>query len=142
LGRTIRKHLLTSLLLGVGLGLAARMIMRVVAWSAGLAGSFSTGGSFEVVLFGAMIGTPVAFGLLVIRERMTRRTRWLGRAVGGILFALFVLLPPESARSAMAATPDPPLLTVLLFGGLLFLFGWSLDLLPSAKSREHSPDRR
>lgn len=53
---------------------------------------------------------------------------WAGVLTGLGFFAAFALLPPTSARSALAGTADPPILTALLFAGLFLLFGLALEL--------------
>jgi len=123
----LRHHGLAALIAGLGLGLGARIVMRVIAWSAGLPGSFSSGGSLEVVVFGALIGWPVGLTFYALRHRIRSRLPWPGLLLGGGLFLAFALVPPGSARSALAGTPDPPLLTGLLFLILFLLFGASLE---------------
>ena len=45
---------------GLILGLGARLAMRVVAMQADVGPEFSLGGSVDVVLFGVMVGAPIA----------------------------------------------------------------------------------
>lgn len=123
----LQSYWLSSVLSGIGLGIGARVVMRIVAWSSGLAGSFSLGGSRDVVLFGVLIGTPFALLFFAARERFAWPRAWSGRLAGGTLFAFLAFIPPGSARSALAATPEPPLQTALLFAVLFVLFGWTLE---------------
>jgi S1-C subfamily serine protease len=55
--------IVSALCAGVWLGIAARIAMRFIALEAGVSPGFSSGGSLEVILFGAMIGMPVAAGV-------------------------------------------------------------------------------
>ncbi|MBK5297535.1 MAG: hypothetical protein JJE40_10285 [Vicinamibacteria bacterium] len=41
---------------GLLLGIGARLAMRVLSWLARTASGFSTGGSVEIVVFGALLG--------------------------------------------------------------------------------------
>ena len=114
---------------GLVLGVAARLLMRFVALEAGVSPGYSLGGSLEVIAFGAIVGTPVAFAFLSIRQRVRYRVPWPGLALGlGMLVAL-TAVPPPSARSALAATPDTPWATFVGFGLLFVLWGVALDLL-------------
>jgi len=113
---------------GLGLGVGARLLMRLIALEAGLPGSYSLGGSVDVVLFGLLLGGPIAAGFWLIRPRLAWRRPFAGVALGTMLLALFALLPPASARSALAGTPDTPLFTLLGFGLLLIGWGAALEL--------------
>jgi len=101
--------------------------MRLIALSAGGAGAFSIGGSAEVVLFGIALGAPVALFFFALRERMPLPVPWGGIAVGLTLFVILALIPPPAARSALAGTADPPLVTASLFGALFAAYGGVLD---------------
>ncbi len=118
---------MASLVAAIALGVGARIVMRIISWVSGLPGAFSAGGSFEVVLFGALIGFPIALGFFWVRDRVRARLPWPGLLLGASLFLVLALLPPGSARSAMAGTPDPPVVTALLFLGLCLLFGAGLE---------------
>ena len=92
-----------------------------------MAGGFSSGGSLEVILIGAMIGTPVA--LLVWTCRRTWRLPfWLGTIAGLGLFVTLAVVPPSAARSALAGTPDK-LSTALLFAAAFVSYGALLDVI-------------
>ena len=109
------------------LGIAARLVMRLVAMESGLAGAFSVGGSLEVAAFGALIGAPVAWLFFVLRPRVKLRIPWAGVLCGLGVFLLFSLIPPPAARSALAATPDTPAATALAFAVLFVAWGWILE---------------
>lgn len=126
--RFFQQHALAALTASVLLGLGARAVMRLIAWLSGLPGAFSAGGSFEVVLFGLLLGFPAAFVFLALRARLRTTQPWPGLLFGAGLFLLLAMFPPGSAQSAMAGTPDPPVATALLFLGLFALFGWLLEL--------------
>jgi hypothetical protein len=100
--------------------------MRVIVLEAGLPGSYSLGGSLEVVLFGLLLGAPLAAGFWLLRPQLPWRRPLGGLVLGGLLTALLAVVPPPSAASALAATPDTPLLTWLGFG--LLLVAWAVAL--------------
>ena len=77
----------------------------------------SLGGSLEVVAFGAIIGTPVALLFFAVRARVESWSPWLGLSA----------IPPPPARSALEATPDTPVATVLAFGVLFVVWGVGLE---------------
>jgi hypothetical protein len=126
---TVVLHLLIgALIAGTVLGAAARLLMRLIAFEAGLPGFFSLGGSLEVVLFGVLVGAPLAAGFWLLRPRLRWRSPLPGLAFGVVLTLLLAALPPPSARSALAGTPDTPLLTWLGFGLLFTTWGAGLEL--------------
>jgi hypothetical protein len=124
---TIRRRVVASLVAGAAFGLGARVVMRFIARASGTAGAFSWGGSLEVVLFGAMIGAPVALCFFLLRDRVPVPPPWPGLVIGVALFAVLAMRPPGSAQSAILATNDPPLLTAGLFLALCLLFGAGLE---------------
>ena len=113
---------------GVWLGVAGRIAMRFVALEAGTTPGFSSGGSLEVIAFGAIIGTPVALVVWAYR-RGRQLPRWSGTAVGMLLLLVVVAFEPPAAKSALAATPDTPLTTALLFVAAFASFGALLDVI-------------
>ena len=113
---------------GVWLGLASRIAMRIVAFEAGTNVGFSAGGSLEVVAFGTIVGAPVALVLWACRRRW-QLPRWSGTAAGMLLFFILVVFQPPAAKSALAATPDMPLATALLFAAAFASFGVLLDVI-------------
>lgn len=112
---------------GTTLGIAGRVLMRIIAREAGLPGSYSLGGSLEVVLFGVFIGTPVALVFWLSRPRLHWRRPLPGVALGLLGTGLLATFPPPSARSALAATPDTPVFTWLGFGFLVTAWAVALD---------------
>ena len=119
-----------ALALGAGLwlGIAGRIAMRLVSLEAGVAPEFSTGGSVEVALFGALLGAPIALAFLIARSRW-KLPAWSGVIVGLLLFAALALVPPDPARSALVATPDSPAATAVLFGLAFASYGALLGAL-------------
>ena len=111
---------------GVWLGVAARIAMRLIALQAGLVGGFSSGGSLEVILFGAMFGAPVALVTWSCRSKW-RLPIWFGIIVALALFFLLTMFQPSAARSALGGTPDKPLWTALLFAAAFASYGALLD---------------
>lgn len=64
------------------LGLGARLLMRLIALEAGLRRHFSLGGSLEVVLFGVLLGAPVAAGFWLVRPRLRLPSPYAGLGLG------------------------------------------------------------
>lgn len=134
-----------AVLWGLVLGLAIRVAMRFVALEAGMSPGFSTGGSLEVVGFGALVGAPIAMVFFLLRPKIGVRGPGPGLLVGLTMFAAFALLPPPSARSALAATSDSPSATAALFGGVLAAWGLGSEYLHRrflARSVIDSPEAR
>jgi hypothetical protein len=133
--RQLTRLLIVSCLSGTLLGVAARMTMRFVALEAGVSASFSLGGSLEVVAFGAIIGTPVALLFFAVRARVESWSPWLGLLCGLSLFGALSAIPPPPARSALEATPDTPVATVLAFGVLFVVWGVGLEYVARVLTR-------
>jgi hypothetical protein len=118
-----------SVVAGVMLGLAARVVMRLVALESGLDPGFSLGGSLEVMAFGGLVGAPAAAAFLIVRGRLLVAGWWPGLVFGAALFVALTLAQPPAARSAMAGTPDTPAATVLAFAAMFVGWGGSLEWL-------------
>ena len=116
-----------ALVAGLLLGCGARLAMRVLSWLAGTASEFSTGGSVEIVVFGTLLGTPLALGLFLLRHWRGWTHPWVGLWVSLGIFATLAARPSPSARSALAASPVPGAVIVLVFGALFALFGLWID---------------
>lgn len=112
---------------GLVLGVAARFVMRIIALEAGRPGNFSLGGTVDVVAFGMLLGTPLAVLFWSVRSRLPVRRPLAGLVLGLLMFGVLALVPPPSARSAMAATPDTPLHTLLELAILLAVWGCAVD---------------
>ena len=52
----VLRFLPAAVLAGVALGVAGRLLMRLIAIEAGMSAAYSTGGSLEVVAFGVLAG--------------------------------------------------------------------------------------
>lgn len=100
--------------------------MRFIALEAGVAPGFSSGGSLEVILFGAMIGMPAALLVWACRGKW-RLPFWFGTFAGLALFVILSIFPPPAARSALGGTPDRPFWTTLLFAAAFVSYGAVLD---------------
>lgn len=129
--RLVLRSVTAGLLLGVG----ARGLMRLIALEAGLPGSYSPGGSLEVVLFGLIIGAPVALGFQLIRPRIPLRRPLAGLALGSAMLLVLALWPPDSARSAFEGTPDTPGFTLVGFWLLFACWGAFLEWMPGSRGR-------
>ena len=116
-----------ALVAGLLLGCGARIAMRVLSWLAGTASAFSTGGSVEIVVFGTLLGTPLALAVFVIRNWRGWTHPWVGLWVSLGIFATVAARPSPSAQSALAASPVPGVVIVLVFGALFALFGVWID---------------
>ena len=125
---SLARLLTASVVSGIVLGIAARLVMRFIALESGIPGSYSLGGSLEVAAFGAMLGTPLAFAFLMLRLRVSMKAPWVGLLFGLIVFTMLSILRPPSAQSALAGTPDTPLSTALAFALLFAVWGIGLDL--------------
>lgn len=121
---------------GVGLGVAARLAMRLVALAVGMPGSFSAGGSFEVILFGALLGTPLAALFFQVRRRIPWPAPLPGLLFGLAIFGVLSAIPPPAARSALASTPGSAGITAVVFAAVFAAWGIALDLFAS---RGHRP---
>ena len=120
------RSLLAAAASGVLLGIAARVVMRLVARESGLEGGFTLGGSLEVVAFGALIGAPIALLFFMFRHRVSVPAPWAGLLCGFALFLVFLVFPPPAAQSALVDTPDTPASTAVAFA-VLFV-GWGAML--------------
>lgn len=118
--------IVSALCAGVWLGVTARIAMRFIALEAGMAPGFSSGGSLEVILFGAMFGMPVALLVWTCRSKW-RLPFWFGTSAGLALFVILSVFQPPAARSALAGTPDKALWTTVLFAAVFVLYGAVLD---------------
>lgn len=122
---------------GVALGVAARLAMRLIAWQAGVNPEFSFGGSVEVILFGVVVGTPVALVVWLCRH-LVALPRWTGVFAGLLLFAVLSAWPPSAARSALEGTPDAPMATGVVFAAAFAVYGIVLDAMWHLKERRLS----
>jgi hypothetical protein len=113
---------------GAALGVSARVAMRVIAWQANVSPEFSFAGSAEVVLFGIVVGAPVALLVWACRHRV-RLPAWAGVIVSLMLFGVLAVWQPPAARSALLATPDAPAVTALMFLGVFGVYGVVVDAL-------------
>lgn len=118
---------------GAALGVIARAAMRVVAWQAAVEPEFSWGGSLEVVLFGVIIGAPVALLVWACRYRF-RLPSGIGVLAGVALFVVLAVWPPPAATSAMDGTGDARLATAAAFLGAFIAYGALVDTLWHLKS--------
>ncbi len=112
---------------GVVLGVTARLAMRALAWLAGSTGAFSRGGSGEIVVFGALLGAPIALAVFALRQWRGWHHPWVGVWASLALFAVAVARPSPSARSALAASVLPGWQVLLVFGLVFLVFGLWID---------------
>jgi hypothetical protein len=131
----IGRHVVLAALSGLLLGVAARLTMRFVALESGVATGSSLGGTVEVIVYGALIGVPLALLFQIVRPRLGMRRPLAGALFGLAVFMLFAAFPPEPARSAMADTPDTPAATALAFAVLFVAWGVALEFVAPPRSR-------
>ena len=129
--------LLLAACAGLTLGVAARVAMRVVALQAEVAPAFSWGGTVEIVVFGALVGAPLALLFWACRQRF-HLPPWSSVAAGLLVFGALALWPPPSARSALRGTPGDQSLTVVAFAGVFVVYGVALEALWRVKRRQTS----
>lgn len=125
-----------AILAGLAFGVAARIVMRVIAWTAGSTEAFSWGGSIQVVAMGLLIGAPIALFFLMLRSRLEWKPPWAGVALGASLFTASALRPLPSAQSALTGTADPPLATAALFAALWIGYGLLLEWFHARSARQ------
>lgn len=111
-----------GLLGGLWLGIMGRAVMIPIALAAGHELRWSWGGSIEIVVFGVILGAVAVAAWMLLRHIVPRLRAGRGLLFGGILVAIFALLPPPSAQSAVASIGQRTL-SLLLFGALLVSFG-------------------
>lgn len=116
-----------ALVAGLLLGFGARVAMRVLSWFAGTSAEFSTGGSVEIVVFGTLLGAPLALGVFLLRRWRGWTHPWVGLWTSLGVFAALAARPSPSAQSALAASPLPGAAIILIFGVLFAVFGLWVD---------------
>jgi protein-S-isoprenylcysteine O-methyltransferase Ste14 len=120
--------LFESVLAGVLLGFGARFAMRVLAWLSGTPGGYSSGGSIEIVVFGTLLGAPLALAIFGLRQWCAWSHPWVGLWTSLVLFSALTLRPSPSAKSALAASPLAGWQILLVFGVLFAAFGLWIDV--------------
>lgn len=113
---------------GLLLGIGARVAMRVLSWLGGTPSGVSAGGSIEIVVFGALLGTPVALTIFLLRKWRRWSHPFVGLWTSVVLFAMMAISPSPSAQRALAASPVSGWMILLVFGGLFALFGLWIDV--------------
>lgn len=124
----IVRMLVEAVIAGVLLGAMARLAMRVLAWLAGGEGGFSRGGSVEIVVFGALLGAPVALAVFAVRHWRGWSHPWVGVWTALALYLGALLRPSPSAESALLASPLPGWAILGVFGLVFLAFGAWIDL--------------
>ena len=122
------RMLAEALVAGALLGAMARMAMRLLAWLAGGEGGFSRGGSVEIVVFGALLGAPVALAVFALRRWRGWSHPWVGVWTALALYLAALARPSPSAQSALAASPLPEWAILGVFGLVFVAFGAWIDL--------------
>lgn len=134
------KNILAGLFSGVltgafVLGIGGRLVMRGIAIMAGGSGSFSWGGSLEVVALGAIIGLCSGAFMGFSLPYAMRNARIWG-LLQGFLAYLMVLVLPIGGKGAALGFPQFEVTIHILFGGLFLIYGLAAALL-ILKLREH-----
>lgn len=117
---------------GAGMGLAARLAMRVFAVEIGSQPSFTVAGTFSILLLGLTTGG--AFGILygAVRRFLPGPTPIRGLLFGAVLVVLLVV--PVFAVGIDEARPDPSL-GFLLFAPSALLLGFVIAVVMSPIER-------
>ena len=113
---------LASVVGGLWLGVAGRGVMVLIALAAGHSLRWSWGGSIEIVVFGVILAAVAVPAWMAMRHWFPAMRVARGLPFGLILFAIFAVLPPPSAQSAVAGIGQRTL-SLVLFGVLLVVFG-------------------
>ncbi len=122
--------LLCGLITGaVILGAGGRIVMSVIALLGNVTPTWSLGGSVEVIVFGALVGAVVGLVYGAVRAYLPGSSLVKGVLAGLLLFGVMALLPPPSARSAMAGFDDLLLPVLSMFGVICVLFGVALAMI-------------
>lgn len=126
---------LRTCMIGIGSGaiagivwaLGARVAMRLVALQLEQPVSFSVAGTLLIVLFGLFFGIPLGLLLTASGRYLPRRTMWRG-LVNGLLVLVALGYPFYLGPIRDEGSSTPLLLSIVLFGGLLVLFGVVVSL--------------
>lgn len=126
------REVVAGLAIGLGagivvLGIGGRIVMRVIAWDAGLPPSFSLGGSLEVLAAGAWRGLVGGLLFVALRRFGPANAYARGLLLGGLLFLFSVVILADSLRS-LASELDAVPLALGLFGGLFALYAAAVEL--------------
>lgn len=125
--REIAVALVVGLAAGiVVLGVGGRLVMRVLAWAAGLRPEFSLGGSLEVLAAGAWRGALGGLLHVPVRRFVPERSYARGLVLGVMLFLFSIVTLPGSLR-ALASELGAVLLALGLFGVLFLVFGIAVE---------------
>ena len=123
---------------GLLLGAGARAAMRLLAWMSGPTG-FSRDGSLEIVMFGALLGAPVALAIFLVRQWRGWSQAWVGLWTALVLFAAAAVRPSPSASEALVSSRVPLWAVLAVFGGVFALFGLWIDLRWRRRTGRPSP---
>lgn len=121
------------LLGAVILGFGGRLIMRLIAWHAGLEGGFSWGGTLEVILLGGITG-GFAGVFFPIWAQIPLKNWINGVTYGTVVYTAFLILP-ISGKAAAKGFPEMQLQIYLIFGFLFMGFGAALAYLSMRNSK-------
>lgn len=111
----------------VVLGIGGRIVMRIIAWNAGLPPGFSLGGSLEVLVAGGWRGLVGGLAFAALRRFGPRNACARGVLLGALLFAFSFATLSASLRS-LASELDAVALALALFGGLFALYAAAVEL--------------
>ncbi|HEY7411593.1 MAG TPA: hypothetical protein VII13_12655 [Vicinamibacteria bacterium] len=129
LRRLLRGGLAGALAGALVLGLGGRAVMRAIALRAGAATGFSLGGTLDVVAFGLLTGVAAGAAWGWLRPRVHLPPVARGAALGALVFALLVALPPPAARGAFAGFTGHAALVLGLFAAVFVAFGLAVEAL-------------
>ncbi len=122
----------------VVLGVGGRLLMHVIAVVTRGSPGFTLGGSFEVLVVGAMFGV---LGGLLLPFLPVRQGRWRALAHAGAMFVL-IALTSAAARGAASSVATPARVPVLLaIAGLLLAYSLLLIRFTNAGLRMRAGSR-
>jgi hypothetical protein len=127
--RLLRTVFVGAMLGALILGGVGRLIMRLLALSIDRPTSFSLGGSFEVVAYGALLG--LGGGLVKFVAKSVGEGKMGGLFVGLMTFALARLTLPGHIAETAAPFADLMWLVYGLFGAAFLAFGIALSMVTS-----------
>lgn len=126
----LARDILAGLAAGiVVLGIGGRLLMRGIAVATGTGTGFSWGGTFEVILFGAIVGLAAGLVYSLILTRFIKKPVWRAVVLGlGAYLVLAVL--PYDVKMAITAFPESVWFPITLsFAVLFLLFGLGVEKL-------------
>lgn len=119
----------------VVLGFGGRLMMRAISLLTDHPTEFSSGGSLEVVVFGAIIGSAAGAVYSLIDHFLPGNTWLKGSLLGLHCFIVVSVAQIPSVERSASAFANFTALIVILFGAVFLLFGLSMAAAMRVASR-------